>query len=460
MKAHVGGKSLKVVLVNPYFELYDPPLGLAYISAYLKERGIECKIIDKERNIVKAVKKENPDIVGFSAMLLNYDKIVEIAKAVKDLGIKVMVGGVQVTTMPRSLSVFDLGVIGEGEETVFEVASGKDVEKIKGIVRREGGKIVMNEPRPLIEPLDKIPIPDREALPMKLYLKPRKGSFNTFGRYLGMFTSRGCPYRCVFCSSSHFWKKLRLHSPERVVEEIKLLVERYNVDGVIFWDDLFVVSEKRLEAIVKMLKEERINIPFQGFGRANLINRRVCNLLQKMNMTNIAFGFESGSQKVLKYLKDCATVKDNLRALKLCKEFGLRTQGNFIIGSPNETEEDIKLTLKLIRNENLDEVYVHYLMPFPGTGVWEEAKKLGVVSDNFEDMDLSQFKLRGFHPKLNINRIIPPEKMKEWYDILAQEQEKRNYRLENKRKLFKLDILVKALKNPKEAVKYVFHIAE
>jgi radical SAM superfamily enzyme YgiQ (UPF0313 family) len=447
---------VKIVLVNPYLKLNDPPLGLAYMSSYLKERNIDCAIIDKEKNIVKAVKREKPDIVGVSAMLMDYDKIIEMAKAIKQLGVRVIVGGVQITTMPQSLSVFNTGVMGEGEETIFEMASGQNLKKTKGIVYRENGGIVVNEPRPLIDPLDKIPIPDRDALPMKIYLKIRKGSFNKFGRYAGMFTSRGCPYRCAFCSSSSFWKGIRLHSPDRVVEEVRLLIDDYKVDGIIIWDDLFAVSSKRLKLIVEKLKEEKVDIPFQGFARANLINREVCKLLKKMNVTNIAFGLESGSEKILTYLKENVTVKDNLRALKLCKEQGLRTQGNFIIGSPNETEEDIKLTLKLMRNKNLDEIYVHHLTPFPGTKTWEEAKELNLVSDNLEDMDLSQFSLSGFHPDLNLNRTMPKDRMKEWYDIFEQERMKKNYKTE-KKNIFRLDLLVKAIKNPREAIKYIFH---
>lgn len=449
-------KSEEIVLVNPYLKFNDPPLGLAYMSAYLKERNIESTIIDKEKDIIKSVKKRDPKIVGFSAMLFDYDKVVETAKKIKKLGIKVIVGGVQISTMPQSLSIFDIGVIGEGEETMFRIASGQDLEKIEGIVYRKNGEIVMNKPRPPILPLDSIPIPDREALPMKIYLKHRIGPFKKFGRYLGVFTSRGCPYHCAFCSSSAFWKTLRLNSPDRVVKEIRLLIDDYKVDGVIIWDDLFVVSYKRLKLIVEKLKEEKVDIPFQCFGRANLINRGVCELLKKMNMTTIAFGLESGSDKVLRYIKENVSVKDNLRALELCKKYGIMTQGNFILGSPNETEEDIKLTLKLMKNKNLDEAYVHYLLPFPCTKIWEEAKKLGVVSDNFEDMDLTQFSTSGFHSKLNINRIIPESRMKEWYEILNEEQIKKNYRIE-KKNLFKLDILVKAIKSPRETIRYIFH---
>lgn len=448
---------MKITLVNPYMELNDPPLGLAYISAYLKERDIECSIIDKEKNIVKAVKKENPDIVGFSAMLLDYDKIIQTARDVKELGFKVIVGGVQITTMPSSISVFDVGVISEGEETTFDLLSRKNLKKTDGIVYRKKGKIIMNRPRFLIEPLDKIPIPDREALPMKTYLKPRKGSFNKFGKFLGLFTSRGCPYRCAFCSSSAFWKRIRLHSSERVVQEIKLLIERYMVDGIIIWDDLFAVSSKRLELIVKKLKEENIDIPFQAFGRANLINKKVCESLKEMNVTSIAFGLESGSEKILNYLKKgTVTVEQNYNALKLCKKYGLRTQGHFIIGSPKETVDDIKLTLKLMKNENLDEVYIHYLTPFPGTSIWEEAKEMGMVSDDINNLKLSEFSLVGFHPNMNFNKIIPENEMKDWYKTLSQVEREKNYNID-KKNIFKLGLLVKAIKNPREAVRYIFH---
>src|SRR4030067_1820063 len=183
------------------------PLGICYIASYLREKGFDVNIVDREKNIVEKIKKLNPDFVGISSTTLSYWKAIEIAKELKiELpDTKIIIGGNHITALPMKMpDCFDIGVVGEGEITTLEILQGKDINKIKGIVFRKNNNLVMTGPRPLIENLDILPFPARDLLPMKFYLEPKKMS-GRIAKVLYVMTSRGCPYDCKFCSSADMW---------------------------------------------------------------------------------------------------------------------------------------------------------------------------------------------------------------------------------------------------------------
>lgn len=245
-----------------------------------------------------------------------------------------------------------------------------------------------------------------------------------------MLTSRGCPYKCTFCSTTLFWCRPRLHSAEYVVEEMKELINRYDVDGILIFDDLFIIDKKRIAEIARLMDEEKINekIRLYILGRTNLINDEILKYLKKMNVATIEFGLESGSEKVLRYLKKgTVTVENNRNALKLCKKYGFRTYGSFIIGSPDETEQDFKQTLNLLRDKNLDGSHVYQLTPYPGTEVWDYAVKAGLVS-NDPNFDLKKIFLFDFKPDLVMTKNVSKENFAKWYFFLKSESEKKFFK--------------------------------
>jgi len=471
---------MKLALVNIMGKEADPPLGLAYIASYIREySGFKNTIILDRGDIIKKLKKEKPDLVGFSSITYLFPSINQLAKKVKQiLDIPVIVGGQHISSLPIHLasSVFDLGVIGEGEQTMLELIqlfekNGNfpinELRKIKGIVfRNERKKNEITEERQLIEPLDKIPFPARDLLDMGYYLTPRRGSFKELGIYTAMLTSRGCPYKCAFCSPTLFWEKFRAFSAKYVFEEMKMLVEKYKIEGILIWDDLFIADKKRLKLISDMMEKEKLNekIRLSIFGRANLIDEEMCKILKKMNVTAIDFGLESGSEKILKYLKKgTVTVKDNYRALKICKEYGMKTIGTLIMGSPDETEEDLKSTLNLINNRNLDEPHIFQLMPLPGTEVWEYAKNIDVVSDD-PSFDFSKLQMKTFNSNLILTKHISKENLIKWYSIILENVNKKGYEINiNKTKYLKYlftnkKLLLKILSNWREYLHYLNNI--
>ena len=205
-----------------------------------------------------------------------------------------------------------------------------------------------------------------------------------------MLTGRGCPYRCRFCSTAIFWNKVRFHSAEHVCDEIKMLIERYHVDSILIWDDLFTTSKKRTREIAGILKKEGLTEKaiFSVQARANLIDDDTCAVLKDMNVNSVGFGFESGSNKVLNYLKNgSVTVEQNKNAILTCKKYGLKVTGSLMFGNPGETIEDMKKTLELIDfmgQNGADLIWTFVTKPLPGTEFWEIAKNRGKVSD---DMD-------------------------------------------------------------------------
>jgi len=387
-----------------------PPLGIGYIASYLREYlGLrDIAVIDgaKGENVLEKIELLKPDIAGISSSSLEFANAIQYGFEIKNrFDIPTVIGGPHISALPSTLPTgFDIGVIGEGEQTMLELMElhndegefdKKKLRGINGIAFHDGGGVTITEPRELIEPLDKIPYPALDLYRMEdYYLNERDHMIGGFGRGVSMMTSRGCTYRCVFCGSSHFWKRVRYHSAERVVNEIEHLVERYRVDCINIFDDLFIFSKKRLEEIVRLLKEKGTNekVKFVCQVRANLVSDEICRLLNDMGVVHLGFGLETGSESVLRYLKSGKiSVEDGQRALRIAKKHGLHTSSGFMLGSPNETLDDLWLTYEFILGNPLTYGLIYITTPLPGTELWEYAKKEGFVSDDMDWNRLNQF---------------------------------------------------------------------
>jgi len=464
---------MKLCLVNPDKEAVDPPLGLCYIASYLREYGgfNDIVIVDKE-NELKKIEKEKPDLVGISVFTKDFNMSNELARKIKSrFDIPVLIGGSHISNMPEHLphTNFDIGILGEGEQTMLELIqlyekygkfSSTMLKNIKGIIFKNNSSFKITGSRPLIEPVDKIPYPAKDLIKMKEhYLLPRASFFP--GQLVvvdGISTSRGCPYNCVFCASGS--KRIRLHSADYVVGEIKEIVEKYNIHHICLWDDLFTINKNRLQEIVQLLKQEGLKdkIEFLVNGRADLLNREICQLLKEMGVTRISIGFESGSEQILDYLKkNTVTVQQNYQALRLCKEFGIKVHGFFIIGSPMETEEDLKRTLKLAKDPDMDTFVTFQLTPLPNTDVWRYAKEKGIIKGEFKLNPMFQT-IIGFRPELVMTDYISKEKLKKWYDLFKKEEEKNykkiGFKLRYLKYLINFRFLSRVITNPKRILSY------
>lgn len=355
---------------------------LGYIAAYVHQKTpqVEFQIAKGDPAwIEQKVKEIHPDVVGLSTVSQYYRLAIEAADICHRQGAFVVIGGHHVSMLPGSMtSSMDLGVIGEGEDTMLDVCrtfldKGPDRSAFPAIpgvaVLDDSGQVVTGEPRPLHKPLDDFPFPARDLMHIHQ------------GESVGIITSRGCPYRCVFCASSVFWKDVRFHSAEYVVAEMKEVVERYRTPHIYFWDDLFVADAKRIKKIAELLQNEPAleGVKLSCTCRANLATDELARTLKEMNVVEVMIGFESMSPHTLRYLKPHVTVEQNRQAVKVFRRHGINITGFFVIGSPQETRDEIEQTLDFARTAPLYRAEAYPLAPLPGTQVWEYALQRGLI---------------------------------------------------------------------------------
>jgi radical SAM superfamily enzyme YgiQ (UPF0313 family) len=375
-------------------ETFLSSLGLGYLASSLRQEfglnNIEVKIV--QRDIEQEIDRFKPDIIGITSLSRNYSRAVKYARTAKQHGLPVIIGGMHISALPSNLtSDMDVGVIGEGEETVVDLVrlfcktgslDRNELGNIDGVVFKRDENLIETRRRQLIEPLDSLPMPARDLL-------------TTNNEFASMFTSRGCPYRCTYCASSRFWGKVRFFSAEYVVNEIEHLIKQYNARHIKVWDDLFVTSKTRVRQIVDLLEKRDIlgKVSFEIEATSNLVDSELAQLLKRMNVQNVYMGFESGCPATLDYLK-CGriSIDDHINAISILKNHGLGVGGSFIIGSPKESREDFLQTLRFVRENGLsNSSMLLVLTPFPGTPLWDYAKARGLVSDDmdWEALDLS-----------------------------------------------------------------------
>lgn len=382
---------IKVLLVSPCnfttsSELLTIPIGLAYIKSYC-EAQIDCQI-----SIVPSIKKnilikERPDIVGISCYAATYGKAAEIAKVCKQHGVFTVVGGEQITTLPHRITKdMDVGVRGEGEYVFLSLLNHFDngwdkvhLRKINGLVFHSDGHLEYTPLKKEAVELDSLPIPDL------LY-----GNRNT--DILCLMSSRGCPFRCSYCATG-WHKDVHWLSPEKVVQTIEYHIKKYpQIRRIKFWDDLFTVKQSRVEAITDMLEQKGLtkNLSYFICTRSDHINEPLLKVLKRMNCNHVSMGLESGCHNTLKYVQKGTTPEQNRNAVELLSHHGFNSEASFIIGFPEETNEDIIETYNFIKSISVNKIQIFLPIPYPGTRIWDYAMEKDLVSEtmDWEKLDL------------------------------------------------------------------------
>ena len=380
------------------------PLSLVYIATTLNHNGHQATILDCEAeglslgDVEKHLKENNFGMVGIAMLTLMYSQCVDLAKLVKKVNpdTKVVVGGPHPTTnaiqVLTDIPEVDFAVIGEAEFTFLDlvkaVENKTNLSEIKGIAYRDNNNIPKITPeREMIEDLDIIPMPDRKLLKMNLY-RPSVSYYKKLPAYI-VLTSRGCPYRCTFCSKV-FEKTYRYNSSDRVVAEVKDLVENFGAKEIVFRDDTFTMKKSWTEEVCNKLIAEGLNkkIRWSCMTRVNLITPDLLRLMKQSGCWGIHFGVESGNQRLLDLMKKDVTVEQIRDAFKWTREAGIETRAFMMLGLPSETREESLETIQFAKSLNPDWAQFTICTPYPGTEMYKQAIESGEMKtgnwDNFQ----------------------------------------------------------------------------
>jgi len=362
----------------------NPPMGLLYISSYLKKYNCSVKLVDLQllNNPLKEVKniiiKDKPAYVGFSWMSPSSEHIIKIIRVIKniDKDILIIVGGATPTALVNEairLDEIDIAVYGEGEETMLDLLEKKNLNEIKGIAYKQNKKIMINPPRKPITNLDSLPFPDYDAIRLDKTYPHFGGVF--FPRRIGIIASRGCPYKCTFCAENIVTNESRVRSPKNIVDEVEYLYTRYNIRRFEFYDHLFTVNRDRTIKICNEIIKRKLKIKWIINSRVDNVDKELLKILKMAGCYYIIFGIESGNQNILRRIKKDTSIPQIKNAIKMTKKVGLKACGVFIIGLPYENDETIKQTINLAKELPLDYAIFNIFRPFPGTKIFESVKK-------------------------------------------------------------------------------------
>ena len=380
---------MNILLINPAptgtlkaTGVLFPPLGLLYIAAYMEREGHQVVV----RDLAIRKRKENIDfkkydVVGISTDTTRHRQALQLAKNAKKMGCTVVMGGPHpgyVDEEILSTQKVDFVVRGEGEVTFAELVAAlekKDsqLHSVQGISFFSNEGLVRTPPRPFIENLDSLPFPARHLINLDDYRKMKFG-----GRDITpVITSRGCPYQCAFCASSHFFgTKMRTRSVASVLDELEKLVHDYHFNAVAFVDDTFNLSPKRVIEICHGIRERKLDLWWWCLSRIDLLLRNE-DMIKEMvgaGARAVFIGVESPNPGTLEELRKGFEVEQAVRTVEMLKRNGLQIHASYILGGLHDTAETIRETIRYAKRLDANVAQFSILTPYPGTAVYEQVK--------------------------------------------------------------------------------------
>lgn len=366
------------------------PLGLMYMASYLRSRQSdhEIEILDlrchrRPFNLLRQrLQSLDPQIVAVSALTCEAESLHQIAAIVKNRNSStvVVVGGPHISACTNDVTEdqnIDVLVVGEGEETFVELVqalkNGKGLSGIAGTAWRVNDTMEWGPLRAPIAELDSIPFPAWDLIDIDLYARFGRAGNIKRGRFLPLFTSRGCPYQCYYCHNL-FGKSFRSRSAGNVVEEIRQIVEKYGVTDIEVYDDIFNLDLDRAKAICQGLVELNLSLSlaFPNGVRADQLDHELVKLLAAAGTTNLAVAVETASQRLQKRIGKNLNLERVKQAISWADEAGIVTNGYFMLGFPGETSEEIRQTISYAETTDLFFASFFIVTPYPGTPLWDE----------------------------------------------------------------------------------------
>lgn len=386
-----------------------PPLGLLYLASSIKKFSKykhNIKIIDSFsenldfKDIEKTIKNFNPDLIGITAYTpILYDalKTLKLAKKINPKIITV-IGGHHSDLYPKetlSQEGIDFAILGEAEYTlpnlIDNIIEKSSISKIKGIAYKKKDKIIINGKHQIINKLDDLPFPAYELIDLNKYqclIDEKKFTAS-------IITSRGCPYKCTFCSKPLKQELWRPRSPKNVVDEIECLYNK-GIREFFFADENFNVNPKRVRDICKEIQKRDIKIYWSFRGRVNQIDEKTIKECKKAGCRRIHFGIERANDKDLKYIRKDITINMIVKAIRLCKKYKITTLGNFMIGFPDETKKQMLRIADFANRLRLDYASFQIISAYPNTQLYSEMLSKGIIKKDiwkrFAEKPIPNFK--------------------------------------------------------------------
>ncbi|MEM5853664.1 MAG: radical SAM protein [Candidatus Aenigmatarchaeota archaeon] len=370
-----------------------PPLDFAYAGAVLEKNGFEFEIIDAPAlnldwkgllHRVSNIKDSSFVVVNTSALTLSYD--LSVINAIKKRMRNSVIGvtGSLLSVLPEialNNSSVDIVIQSEIEFVILELLKALEnnsLKNVNGIIYRDDGFIIRNPKRQLDLDLDKLPFPAYHHLPIKRYYYDRlpKRPFIT------MFTSRGCPYNCIYCpypiAYGNIW---RARSCENVIDELQYVVDKFGVKSILFKDQVFTFNMERAEEICDSILDHKLNIHWICETRVDKLSEKLLLKMKKAGCVELHLGVESGDPEILSTIGKKGVKVDTIkRVFKAAKNVGIKTAAFFIVGLPNETKLSIWKSYKFAIELNADYVQFTIITPYPGTKLYEIAENNGWIS--------------------------------------------------------------------------------
>lgn len=419
-----NNKNVRILLIQPPLILHKTdirqfghPIGLGYIASFLRQNGYEVAILDTTiynikglkcgewvhygmdwNNIKERVSDYRPNIIGISSMFTSQaNSLHKTAQGIKGVSenIVIVAGGAHPTALPYEVlsdNNIDYVVLGEGEITMLNLVQyltgDFDLNKIDGIGYKVDGEIIIKPRVSFISNLDSLPFPAYDLMEMNIYSK-LKASCGPFVKEIPLFsvsTSRGCPMTCIFCTVHSIWgRNWRPRSAENVVDEIELLVKKYNIKEIDFVDDGLLVDKRRIEKICDEILKRKLNISWAAANGVNInsVSYDLLKIMQKSGLFYLSFGIESGNKNIRdNVIKKPILIKHAKKIIKQCRDLNIWTNNNFILGLPGEDKKTFIDTINFSQELNSDSASFFVARMVPGSELWALCHKKGYISSN------------------------------------------------------------------------------
>jgi radical SAM superfamily enzyme YgiQ (UPF0313 family) len=389
------------ISLDTTIDMLEYPLGLIFVATSIKKAFGDKTVIriesyDDKKDTLMSVKslfeEFKPDILGLRSLTMGQKPLHEIATLAKDTcNIPfVIAGGPHATDSPENVlnnPSFDCAVIGEGEETAVDLVAkflaDESLDSVAGIAVPSSQGIRYTAPRPLIEDLDRIPKPDYRLIDFQGINRGHVDfSFRLNVPHSNLFSSRGCPYKCIYCHHV-FGKRFRAHSPERLMEEIGTLHDEHGITNFQIIDDIFNLDRKRAMRFFEMVVRSNMNLVFSFPNglRGDRVDEEMVDAMWEAGVRYIAYAVETASPRVQKLIQKHLDLDRIKEAISLSTAKGILTRGFFMIGFPTETEEEALMTIEYAKSSDLVLSMFFTVVYFPGTPLYRLAQKMSRISD-------------------------------------------------------------------------------